>query len=506
MKKAIVIIAIVTNCLTLVWAQEKVNIIDFGARAGLVFDNTKAVQDAINKVYQKGGGVVHIPAGIYIIGPIQLKSRVELNLSENTLLLGSTKRMDYGTGEAQALISASGQEQVALTGKGIIDGRGAELVKDLMKQLDKGLLQDPTWTSKRPDEKNRPRLLVISNTKGVRVTGVTFKNSAGWVQDYRLCEDVVIDDVKVNSTSYWNNDGIDIVNCKRVKITNCDIDAADDAICLKSEGDFGFCEDIEVDNCSMRSSASGFKIGTGSHGGFKNIKVSNLYVYNTFRSAIALEAVDGGFIENVHIQHVKAKNVGNAFFIRLGHRNKDERYSSIKNIIIEDLQATVPAKKPDVGYPIEGPLPKVAPHNLLPASITGIPKHYVQGVTLKDITITYGGGADSAIAHISLDQLDQVNENISGYPEFSMFGELPAWGLYTRHVESLSLQNVNLRFEAPDFRPSVLFDDVHKAQLQDMHIPSATNKAVLYFYKCSMIDPINATLPYPKEEAIIYEQ
>ena len=82
------------------------------------------------------------------------------------------------------------------------------------------------------------------------------------------------------------------------------------------------------------SSANGLKFGTANHGGFRNFKIRNLAIYDTYRSAIALESVDGGFLENIDIQYVDAKNTGNAIFIRLGHRNKTGPVSTIKNVYI----------------------------------------------------------------------------------------------------------------------------------------------------------------------------
>ena len=89
-----------------------------------------------------------------------------------------------------------------------------------------------TW---RVDECVRPQLIEFSHCRGVRVAGVALRHAANWVETYRMCEDVEITGVRVASTTYWNNDGMDLVNCRRVRVADCDIDAADDGICLKSE-------------------------------------------------------------------------------------------------------------------------------------------------------------------------------------------------------------------------------------------------------------------------------
>lgn len=485
-------------------AQAKIpifDITDFGAKPGLHYLNCKSIQQAINEASKTGGRVL-IPFGQFVTGPIEMKSNVALYLAEGAELLGSINRLDYGKQEAQALISAKGQHSISISGKGTINGRGAEVVKNLLSLLHEGILTDESWVVKRPSESNRPRLIAFTNCEDIAIRNVSVKNSAGWVQDFVNCDRLNIDSITVESTAYWNNDGIDIVNSKNVRITNCNIDASDDGICLKSEGSPGICENVYVANCTIRSSASGFKLGTGSYGGFKNIKVRDITVYNTYRSAIALEAVDGGFIDGIDIEGVTAKYTGNAIFIRLGHRNKTDLYSTVKNIRIVKVKADIPNTKPDAGYPLEGPLPKVPPHNLLPASITGIPGHLVENVSLEDIEITYGGGASEKTAHIPINKLDSVTENEAGYPEFSMFGELPAWGFYVRHANSITFKNIKLNYQTPDFRPAVIFDDVTSITIDGLAIEKGENQHQVVLKKTAKLSIKNAKLPLNLKEAI----
>ena len=454
------------------FAQKKIfNIIAYGAKPSLNINNGPSIQKAIDAAAIKGGKVI-IPAGVFVTGPLVLKSNVELHLNDNALLLGSTQRLDYSKGK-MAVVSARSQKNIAVTGNGIIDGQGRELVENVLMLLRKGTIQDKEWLLKRPTESNRPGIFYFYDCTNINISGVTVKNAACWVQNYKNCRQVTIDRIKVQSTAYWNNDGIDIVDSKDVKITNCFVNAADDGICLKSESKDGRCENVYVDNCTVRSSASAFKLGTGSLGAFKNITVRNLTVYDTYRSAIALETVDGADLENIDIRNVQAKNTGNALLIRLGHRNTDDKYSTLKHVYIANVKAEIPTGKPDVGYPIEGPLPKVPPHNLLPASITGIPGHAVMDVTLENIEITYGGGASKEKAYISTDSLSKVPEQIPNYPEFTMFGELPAWGLYVRHAEGIKLKNVTLKLANDDFRPAMVFDDVKGLAIQTLNLPNA---------------------------------
>ncbi|MDN3580318.1 glycoside hydrolase family 28 protein [Mucilaginibacter flavus] len=461
------------------FAQKDYNILRYGAKAGLSYNNTIAIQKAIEAAAQKGGRVV-IPAGNFITGPLWLKSGVELHLNNDAVLLGSTKRLDYGE-NGDPVISAIDLHDVAITGNGVIDGQGRDLIENVLLLLREGKMHDREWLLKRPGEKSRPMIVLFKNCRQVKVQNITLKNSSSWVQSYNNCDGVVIDSLKVQSTAYWNNDGIDLVDSKNVKITNSYFNAADDAICLKSESAGGSCENITVENCTLRSSASGFKLGTGSVGGFKNISVKNLVVFDTYRSVIALETVDGAYINNVNISHVTGKNVGNAIFIRLGHRNKNDKYSTMNNVLIDDVKADVPNAKPDIGYPVEGPPPRVPPHNLVPASITGLPDHPVQNVTLKNIEIVYGGGAKKEVAFIATDSLSKVIENPAGYPEFTMFGELPSWGLYTRHASGISINNFKVSLKDTDFRPALIFDDVNGLTLKSVEIPaSVALPAIVY--------------------------
>lgn len=475
-----------------------------GARGDGKTVNTLAIQKTIDKASAAGGGKVIVPAGRFVTGPVQLKNNVELHLAEDAFLLGSTNRFDYGKESPAPLVSAYKQKNISITGKGEIDGRGRLLIKNILALLREGLIEDEQWLIKRPTEKNRPIMIGIVECDKVTVKGVTFRNAANWVQDYSRCTNVVIDSITVESTEYWNNDGIDIVNCKDVRITNCDVDAADDAICLKSEGVAGTCENVYVENCRLRSSANAFKLGTGSHGGFRNITVRNLTVYDTYRSAIALEAVDGGFLENIDIQYVKATRTGNAIFIRLGHRNKDERYSTVNNVKIAHVKVEVPEGKPDVGYPIEGPLPKTGPQNVVPASIVGLPGHPVTNVTLDDVEIIYGGGGTKERAYIPLDSIARITENEAGYPEFSMFGELPAWGFYIRHASGITLQNIKLSYRKEDFRPAIVTDDVKELAFTNVQVLSGATLPAVLFHNSGKPALTNIQLPVNTDKAIEY--
>ncbi len=485
-------------------AQQKVfNILNYGAKQDKNFKNTTAIQKTIDAAAQAGGGRVLIPDGNFITGPIFLKKSVELHLTDNAVLLGSANRLDYNGDKVMALINAYDQQNISITGNGIINGQGRELVENVLYLLGKGVITDSQWKIKRPGEKNRLPIIYFSKCSNIKVTGITLKDASSWIQNYNNCSDVLIDSMKVQSTAYWNNDGIDIVDSRNVKITNSFFNAADDGICLKSESATGVCENIVVENCTIRSSASGFKLGTGSIGAFKHIKVNHLTVYDTYRSAIALESVDGSILEDVDIRNVTATNTGNAIFLRLGHRNKDEKYSTLKHVYIGNVKAEIPSGKPDIGYPMEGPPPKVPPHNLVPASITGLPGHEVEDVVLENIEISYGGGAKKEVAYISLDNLNTVPEQTEGYPEFTMFGELPAWGLYVRHAKGITINNFKISYLADDFRPACIFDDVQNLQINTLKVPTVKTLPVLVLNNVSKPSLKNIESPQKEDKKAI---
>jgi hypothetical protein len=484
------------------------DITSFGARGDGQTSNTVFIQRAIDAAAAAGGGIVWVPSGRFATGVLEMKSGVELRLADSAVLLGSISRMDYGRERAAALLIAKGQHDIAITGKGVIDGRGREVVADVFRLLKAGVLQDPEWQQenpwhqKRPTESNRPGLIEFSECDGVKISGVELKDAACWVQTYRDCVHLTLENMRVESTAYWNNDGIDVVDCQDVTISGCRVNVADDGICLKSGNANSRCENVVIEHCWVRSSASGIKFGTASHGGFRHIRVKDIHLYDTYRSAIALESVDGGILEDVEVQDVYAINTGNAIFIRLGHRNTKAPVGEVRQIRIKDVEVVVPAGKPDKGYEVEGPELRY-PHNNFPASIVGLPGHPVEDVTLENVGIIYRGESHKDTAWFRLDSLDGVPEREGDYPEFSMFGELPAWGLYVRHVKGLQLKQVTLRHQHDDFRPAVVFDDVQGLTLDGLHMPTAGSAPVLVLKGVGGLDMKGVDMPVDARKGVL---
>jgi len=459
-----------------VLAQEY-TITDFGAKSDRKTLSSSAIQSAIDAAHKKGGGKVVVPKGVFLTGSIILKTGVELHLKKEAILLGSTDPYDYkGINRWKALVLADGQNHIAITGEGTIDGQGQELALKVDSLFHVGKLDSTHYNirRKRPSEVMRPQLIEVVNSEHITISGITLKNAACWVQTYDKCTDLIIDKIRVDSDAYWNNDGMDISDCKNVRITNCYVNAADDGICLKSHSKGFLNDNIYIANCTIRSSASAIKFGTASVGGFRNIKIENITIFDTFRSALAFEAVDGGTIENVTVTNVSATTTGNALFIKLGHRNVDGKVGAIKNIKIKNLNVHIPFSKPDLKYNIRGPESPFF-HNVFPASISGLPGHDVENITLENISISYPGRGNKGYAHLPVWRLNTIPEKASSYPEFSMFGELPSWGLFVRHVTGLEMKNVRLSVRELDFRPAYVFDDVKGLNIEGGSITSLSD-------------------------------
>jgi hypothetical protein len=206
--------------------------------------------------------------------------------------------------------------------------------------------------------------------------------------------------------------------------------------------------------------------------------VRDIFVYDTYRSVIALECVDGGFIKNVDIQNIKAANTGNGIFIRLGKRRADRPAGLIDSVLLKNIEVHIPSGKPDKGYELEGPL-DTERYNVLPSSIVGLANGITDHITLENITLHYDGGGNKAHAFRSADSLQLIQERPARYPEFSMFGELPAWGFYIRHVKNVNLKNVRLICDRPDYRPAIVADDVNTIKGNKLSISGNTGPAVV---------------------------
>lgn len=476
----------------------------FGAKADGHTLNSASIQAAIDFVSANGGGRVVFGPGKYVTGTIYLKSGVTLHLESGAAILGSVNAWDYTKDPYvgwTAMIFAIKQDNVGITGEGTIDGRGFAVANCMVDYIHRGLFEDPMKLD-RPNEVNRPENIYFRECDGVTIRDIFLKDPGSWNQTYDQCRNVYVDGITVDSKSYWNNDGIDIVDCEDVVIRNCYIDAADDVFCFKSHSHDHMCKNVLLENCVGRSSANGIKFGTVSKGGFKNFTIRNMTLFDTYRSAVTFAAVDGAEIENITVDGLRSIHTGNVIFLRIGMRwnkitsmglsEKDRtdirrKEPYMKNITIRNVYAEVPVDKPDAGYSYEGPVEDL-PRNISPAIIcAGIPGYKIENVLLENIEIVMPGAGNPLYAWrgTSPEDLDGIPEMIDYYPEFSQWKELPAWGSYLRHVNGITFRNVSFKALGKDYRPAVVADDVDALDVSGMTFdePGAEAKNQVVEYK-----------------------
>jgi hypothetical protein len=468
MKRIKILTAILTFAFITTGYAKDYNASMFGVKSNGTTLNTNSIQKGIDYISANGGGRMVFYVGRYLTGTIYLKSNVTIQLEEGAILVGSANPLDYERNHNwTALIFALDQKNIGITGKGVIDGQGFTVATNLVDLIHKGVISDPLRYD-RPNETIRPQNIYFRRCSNITISGIILKDPGSWNQQYDQCRNLVVNGITVDSKSYWNNDGIDIVDCDSVSVTNSYFDAADDGICLKSHSPDFVCQNVYVYNNTVRTSANGIKFGTASYGGFRNIRIINNLVFDTYRSAVTFAAVDGGFVEDVIVDSLRSVNTGNVIFLRIGER-REGRKGRMNNITISNVYAEVPDTKPDAGYNYEGPVEDL-PRNISPSSIVGMPDAMIENVTLKNIEIRYPGGGNPQYAKIGLDELDKVPELPANYPEFSMFKELPAWGFYIRHARGVTMENITLSALKKDYRTAIVLDNVTGMDIRGLKV------------------------------------
>lgn len=316
------------------------NVADFGADGKSETIADAQIQKAIDECSKSGGGEVRIGNGLYNCNCIRLKDGVMLNLDRNAVL----KMTPIDGKKPTALILADKVKNAGIKGFGTLDGNG-------------------TLYERKDNFPGRPYVLFVKDSENFSVENVHMKNSATWTFRIFRSQYVFVRGIKIYAHTNWNNDGIDI-DGKNVVVSDCIIDCDDDAVCLKSDDDKFVVENVSITNCIIASNCNPIKFGTASRAGFKNIAISNCIIRAASESnirnwnslswmeryyvakpitglaGIALEAVDGGFLENVTISNIVMTDIQTPIFIRAGHRNKDDKRSFIKNVVIRGITAT----------------------------------------------------------------------------------------------------------------------------------------------------------------------
>ena len=466
------------------------SVLDYGAKPDGRTLNTKSIQRAIDDAFQSGGGTVHVPSGMFLTGRIDLKSRVTLYLDAGSTLLGSASLGDYadanGDMHQRHLIFAMGAEDVTLAGPGRIDGQGPSFWEPSGRPPKP---PDDQWAdvashSMKPKASGRPSpMLYFVNCNRLHIEDVQIENSPGWTLNTVNCDGVEIHGISIkNPTVGPNTDGIDITGCQNVVVSNCSIDTGDDAVCLKTVNPFGpeprLVKNVLVTNCNLTTCCNGFKLGTESEGGFENITFSDSVVSNgevDFQdrviSGVAIEVVDGGWIDGVKVSGIQMQRARAPIFIRLGNRKQpyDNPQRGLRNVSIQDIQAS---------------------EALMPSSITGYPGMAVEEVTLSNVR------ANNVLACRPQWVGRAVPEKDSAYPEAWMFGMLPASGLYARHVRGLHLNNLALDAAADEARPTIILDDVTGARIAEFSsTPVVGQMPVVELSGCQDVQITNSAAP-----------
>jgi unsaturated rhamnogalacturonyl hydrolase len=445
-----------------VFKKDTASIAAFGAVPDGLTLNTMAINNAINALQKKGGGVVLVPKGLWLTGPIVLKSNINLHVQQGAILLFSPDFNQYtlvqGNWEGlkqmrnQSPISATGATNVAITGKGIIDGNGGvwrqvkkeKLTEGQWKKLLAGggiLGEDKkTWypsasNFKGNNEKNpgvispektaayyqsvkdflRPNMIVFTECKNILWEGVTFQNSAAWCLHPLMCDNLIVRDIKVKNPWFaQNGDGIDVESCNNVLIENSIFDVGDDALCMKSGRDEAGrqrgmpTQNVTIRGCTVYSAHGGFVIGSEMSGGVRNIDVKNCsFIGTDIGLRFKTTRGRGGVVENINISDIVMKDIpGEAILFDMYYMSKDPvpvfgEKQDMPVIERKPLDITTPSFK---NFKISRVYCDGAEKAIF---IRGLPEMQISNIHLKDMAFSANKGIEIQEANgITLSNID----------------------------------------------------------------------------------------------------
>lgn len=432
-----------------VFKKDTVNIAKLGGIADGYFLNTEVINTAIAKLSAKGGGVVLIPAGLWLTGPLVLQSNINLHLATGATLLFTADFNQYplvkGNWEGlpqmrnQSPVSATNAKNIAITGSGILDGNGDAwrmVKKDKLNETQwkklvasGGVLSDDkkTWYPSAKSQKGvalsnpgvisadkdaayyesikdflRPNMVVLTDCKNVLLQGVTFQNSAAWCLHPLQCENLTVDKVFVKNPWYaQNGDGIDVESCKNVLIKNSVFDVGDDALCMKSGRDEAGrkrgkpTENVIITGCTVYASHGGFVIGSEMSGGARNMYVSNCtFIGTDIGLRFKTTRGRGGVVENIFIKDIYMKDiVGEAILFDMYYMAKDPiplagEKRELPKVEFKPVDETTPVFR---NFSISNVYCNGAEKAIF---IRGIPEMHVQNISLSDMVFTSHKGID----------------------------------------------------------------------------------------------------------------
>jgi polygalacturonase len=476
----------------------------FGAKGDGKTLDSPAVNKTIEAAAAAGGGTVLFPAGTYRCFSVRLKSNITLYLDQGATIVAADPLEKDGQYDApepnqwdtfqdfghshwhNSLIWGENLENISILGPGLIWGKG--LVRSGSQSRTKA--QNDALGNAPPDPRGgafgypNPRDAVepgwgnksisLKLCRNVTIRDISILHGGHFAILATGVDNLTIDNIKIDT----NRDGIDVDACKNVRISNCTVNSPfDDAICPKSSYALGYprvTENVTITNCQVSGYDEGtllngtyrrefrnqngtfsptgrIKFGTESNGGFKNITVSNC-VFDYCRG-LALEAVDGALLEDVTITNITMRDISNSpFFLRLGFRGRGPRETTKVGTLRRVIISNVVVYNADAKYA---------------SIISGIPGHSIEDVLFTNIRIYAQGGGKKELA--ALEPLERED----GYPEPSMFGELPAYGFFIRHVKGLEMRDIEVRFIKEDLRPPFWLNDVAGADFQ--HVQAQRN-------------------------------
>jgi polygalacturonase len=401
---------------------------DFGALPDGRTLCTDAIAKGIDALAQQGGGRLVFPAGVWLTGPIVMRSHIALHTEEGALIQFSN---DLSLFQAPGLIHGENLEDIAITGPGIIDGAG-----DAWRHLKKGKLTESqwktmtakggrfadkgrTWYPRASEDTWRPKLMVLRDCKRVLLEGTTFQNSPDWNLHPHFCEDVTIRHVIVRNPWYsQNGDGLDIDACRNVIVRGTRLDVGDDALCLKSgkEPDAWkvgrACENILIEDCVVYHGHGGFTIGSEMSGGVRNVRINNcVFIGTDIGLRFKTQRGRGAIVENVYISNIRMTNIPtDAISFNMyygGAAPEDEKDTTgeskamavnegtpqFRNIFIQDVQCRGARRAVQLQGLPEMPIRGIHLRNVAISATRGVICQDAQDITLEGVEILQKEGS-----------------------------------------------------------------------------------------------------------------
>ncbi|MBD0403869.1 glycoside hydrolase family 28 protein [Flammeovirga sp. EKP202] len=424
------------------------SVLDYGALADGTSNDTKAVQTAINKCSESGGGRVIIPSGkVVLIGTIYLKDYVTLFVENGATLKGSPDINDYTKDTHKnryknephmdrCLIYAENAKFFGIEGRGTIDGNG-----------------HPKFFNRKT---GRPMLIRFLNCSNIQMRSIQLINPAAWTSAWINCNEIVVEGIRIKSRVNHNGDGLDFDGCNNVMVSNCSFDTSDDSICLQASDPNGSCTDIVINNCIFESKWAGIRIGLLSRGDFERVNVTNCTFKNIKDSGLKIQMNEGGAMKNMTFSNMTMTNVPRPIFMTFckqrAHVDAPEELSPMHymgDMTFENFQ-------------IDN---RMVEKNAVIA-MTGLPEGRIKNITLKNINMHIAG--EEASESLSKAEVKELTPDVleGWWPEFRRLGgTLPASGIYLRHMEGVFMESVKLFTTNDDKRSPIVFDDVENIDI-----------------------------------------